>query len=55
MTMQRLLGRSAASAALAIFVLAAFGELRPGTAAFLMISVVLAGLVRDLTVYHRAA
>jgi hypothetical protein len=53
--MHRILARTGISAALATLCLAAFGELRPGTAAFLMITIVLTGLVRDLAVYHRAA
>jgi hypothetical protein len=54
MTMQRILLRSMLGAALAIFILAVFGELRFGTAAFLMTTVVLAGLARDIAANRRA-
>ncbi|HEX7708950.1 MAG TPA: hypothetical protein VF701_21010 [Thermoanaerobaculia bacterium] len=53
MTMPGVLTRSLLSATLATLVLAAFGELRPSPAAFLMVTIVFTGLVRDLTAYHR--
>jgi hypothetical protein len=52
---QTLLSRTVLGAALALLELAAFGELRPGAAAFLMLSVVLAGAARDVTSYRSHA
>jgi len=54
MTMHTVLTRSLLSAALAMLVLAAFGELRFGTAAFLMITIVLSGLARDIAALRHA-
>ncbi len=55
MTTGTIVIRTALGAILAILILALFGEMRVGTASFLMTTAVLTGLARDIATYRRAA